>query len=197
METITIELKKADLIKIHKQLTPCMSKEQTRDYLCGVCLDYSNGELKAVATNGHLLGKITFKDIAVKSDSDFNVILPAALIKKLSIIKMLKSETQPLEGEYDATITIEGLNVSIECDGNSFSDGLIEGIFPDYERAIPDLTDPAVEISFSPAYLMQVAKAAKDVGEVCIKFTIKDGTTAMRIDLQNEEGMFVLMPMEF
>lgn len=195
---ITIELTKQDLFNIHKRLSHCMSAEETHYYLNGVYLEYKGGELVAVATTGHILGRQRLDTAIVSSAEDFNVILPRGLIAGLSAIKVNKGQ-----GTDPATIEINGERVVISWEGQELSGKLIEGTFPNYECVIPK--EPAeVVIGFSADYVMELAKAIKATGNKGAAMVLhipKDPDRPMRVftnDKPEKQDLvdFVLMPMK-
>ncbi|WP_420959339.1 DNA polymerase III subunit beta [Brucella sp. IR073] len=103
--------------------SPFISKEETRYYLNGVCLDGGN----VVATDGHRLGLFpTQKDYAATK----RMIVPR---KVVSIINGLPA---PIGFEFSAK---PGLR--LQYDGLTITAKAIDGTFPDWTRVVPSFKD--------------------------------------------------------
>ena len=192
-----INLFKKDLVNIYTKLKASMSKEDTRYYLCGVCLDYVHSEktLYAISTNGHTLSRLTIPDINTDATEDFNIIVPKALILKLKDVKPDKYK-KPDHESQKAEISIDENIITITYDMNSISSPLIDGTFPDYRRVIPEEKDMQFTIGFQPQLMIDICTAIKNSGGA-VKLQMQDSDSPMLIHEADPNITYVLMPIKF
>lgn len=156
-----IELKWDEAVRIAQACGHCMSKEDTRYYLKGVCLQYSVGEgLLAIATDGHRLArcKVNHTNIESKGGITINCILPRDAVEHLAKLKE--------SGEQMVTLTLDeaALCCSIEYCNSKTNFKLIDGHYPDWKS----LWDKACKQArkeptafFNVHYMNDIAKAVK------------------------------------
>lgn len=109
-----------------------MSTEETRHYLSGIhfhTLDLQGGTtLRAVATDSHRLACLgTLLDDGVMS-------IPPIIIGRKTITELRKLLDEPTE---IVTVKLSPTRVQFELGNATLSSRLIDGVFPDYETAIP------------------------------------------------------------
>ena len=128
-----------------------MSTEETRYYLNGIYLHPYNGtELRAVATDGHRLARVSvpFPEEAQE--------FPGIIISRKTVnevLKILMTQTSDVEVNLSETqITFIFENVIL-------TSRLIDGVFPDYEKAIPGGNDKVVRLDVNP-FLKAVERVA-------------------------------------
>jgi len=190
------KLKTTDLINIHKKVAPFMSNQESRYYLNGVCLDYTDGILIAIATDGHRLAKLTLPDAIIENttgEKNFSFIIRKDLIKQLSTIKK-----KSYDEDLPVTIEInESERVTITHFNGSLIGQLVDGTFPEWRRTIPEEIEAT--IGFNAKYLMELARAAihdRINTSNCVSLHIKDATTPMLVkEPDNKNIEYVLMPM--
>jgi len=102
MTTIKL-LSAADLKSRFKKIVPFMSTEDSRYYLQGVYLEYSNGNLRATATNGHILCTMEWDLPEQEKQEPFQVICPALAVKNL-----VKNITAKKDEDGGVMITVSG-----------------------------------------------------------------------------------------
>lgn len=172
-------------------LACCMSTEETRYYLNGICLENDKDYgLMALATDGHRLGKLKIK-LDELLPKNFKVIIPIDAVTWLG--KIGKKESAPVEFVIDDT------TITFKCGGQSASFELIDGNFPDWQRTLPN--DPKPVAAFNAIYLAEIAEAARKSGTTnIVKLHMVDGLEASAptlIKTGNEALEYVLMPTRF
>jgi hypothetical protein len=110
------------------------SKEETRYYLKGVCLQHDKDGLVYTATDGHRLIATRHIWDDGKSPAHFEpVIIPSSLIKMIKVNRKIDRAEIKLE-------TIEGARarmIRITYCGVQYAENEIEGTFPDWRRVMP------------------------------------------------------------
>jgi len=125
-------------------VAPCISTDETRYYLNGAYIHPINGNLRAVATDGH---RLAMYDPAV-SWSLAPVILPSKAIKvMLSVMKP--------GGNSAVTVTQDGLKLRFSHPDWTLTTKVIDGKYPDYTRAIPKAPG-AFETTLSHAQISRI-----------------------------------------
>lgn len=103
-----------------------VSADELRPAMMGVLLQLTKGEVRAVATDGHRMVRVTNKNISTgKTTKD--IIIPA---KALSLIDKVA------EGA-DVKVSISTSHIMFKFDGTSLTSRLIEEKYPNYESVIP------------------------------------------------------------
>ena len=151
---LSVNYAAADLAADLARLAPAMSKEETRYYLCGVCFDVLDGELRLAATNGHALSLI---ERGARVDcGDMMPIVPDRAIHGIAAM---------LKGEESASIAIHALHGEAVAGAKRLAFKLIDGSFPDWRRAIPVIEPgaPALRVAGSElvAHCATAAKGQK------------------------------------
>ena len=138
-----------------------MSREQTRYYLCGVCMDIdpAHGAI-AVATDGHrLIACLAAGASALPAmDAARAIIIPADTVKRLKITRKVFNRAE-LRDNGDGTWSIlHGSEI------HSFRP--VDGTFPEWRRVLPRHSDPGARAHFNPDYLadFKTAAAVYDTG---------------------------------
>jgi len=113
-----------------------MANQDVRHYLNGLLLEFRNGMLRAVATDGH---RLALAEIEADVEGDGrSLILPRKGVMELS--RILPSDDEGVEialGNQFATVQRRGLTLSSK---------LIDGRFPDYEAVIPMSQDKGMTV---------------------------------------------------
>ncbi len=119
------------------------SKSEKRPVFTGVNFKLVNNELTCVGTDSYRLAlkKISLND----SYNDFNIVIPAKSLDEL--LKIIDDNEEYLE------IYFEKNKVLFKYNNVMFQSRLIDGIFPDTQRAIP--TTSNAEIKFNKDDLIQ------------------------------------------
>lgn len=180
-------------------LSHCMSKEATRYYLNGICIEHTErGGLVAVATDGHRLGSMKLSPMQVDAQSaariegEFSYIITREAVEWIAGLP--KKFTSPHLITFEFTAATVKLSLFPTMISAEF--GLIDGNFPDWRRVMQAEHTPS--ISFNAEYIKQLAMALKKAGDArttAITFSLTD-IGAPAIITSGQEGLqFVLMPM--
>lgn len=124
-----LTLTQKDLRHLLAQTQYSMANQDVRYYLNGLLLLVADGELRAVATDGH---RLAFSSIAVAdlpTDEHQEMILPRKTVMELG--RLLADSEEP--------VVIEMLENQVRFRFGSINlvSKLIDGRFPDYQRVIP------------------------------------------------------------
>jgi DNA polymerase-3 subunit beta len=121
-----------------------ISTEETRYYLNGIFLHVADDVLKAAATDGHRLARVTFAKPA-GADGMPDVIVPRKCVAELR--KLLD------EVDGDVAVSLSGSKIRFVLGAAVLTSKLIDGTFPDYSRVIPTGNDKLLKID--PKSFMQ------------------------------------------
>lgn len=173
-DTPTASMSEAKLQEILRNVSPCISKEETRYYLNGIYMHAKeDGLLRAVATDGHRLALMT-TDIPWKG---LDAIVPRSLI--VLLLKVLSPRGNDTIKMYG---TATHRCIEPESGAWAIRHKLIDGTFPDYTRVIPE---PANNISF-PLNWAQVRRLV-GIGPKFHVVGIKFEPEAGRMSVKNYE----------
>lgn len=112
-----------------------MANQDVRYYLNGLLLDFDDGRLRTVATDGHRLAVCDY-DGKTGVDGDRQLIVPRKGV--LELTRMLT------DSEDEVVLSVGRNHVRLIKDGTRFTSKLIDGRFPDYEAVIPAGADKQV-----------------------------------------------------
>jgi DNA polymerase-3 subunit beta len=131
------ELPAATLRQIIDKTRFAISTEETRYYLMGIFLHVADDQLKAAATDGHRLARVT---VAKPDGADEmpDVIVPRKCVAELR--KLLEELEGTVEVSLSATKIRFGLGSAV------LTSKLIDGTFPDYNRVIPTANDKLLKV---------------------------------------------------
>ncbi len=131
------ELPAATLRQIIDKTRFAISTEETRYYLMGIFLHVADDQLKAAATDGHRLARVT---VAKPDGADGmpDVIVPRKCVAELR--KLLDELEGTVEVSMSATKIRFGLGSAV------LTSKLIDGTFPDYNRVIPTANDKLLKL---------------------------------------------------
>ncbi|MBY0259568.1 DNA polymerase III subunit beta [Methylobacterium sp.] len=124
----------ADVLRMFEQVSFAISTEETRYYLNGVYLHAPDEAerhdgLRAVATNGHQLARLCLPR-PDGAEGMPGVILPRKLITELGHIVST-------DGAAAFEVSVSPQKIRFTRDETVITSKLIDGTFPDYQRAIP------------------------------------------------------------
>ena len=127
-----------DLMRLLNHTEFAMSTEETRYYLNGIYIHpYQNQELRAVATDGHRLARISIP--LPEGAEDF----PGVIISRKTVSEVLKIVSGQTS---DVEISLSETQITFIFENISLTSRLIDGIFPDYEKAIPTVNDKILRL---------------------------------------------------
>jgi DNA polymerase-3 subunit beta len=121
-----------------------ISTEETRYYLNGIFLHVADGVLKAAATDGHRLARVTVPQ-PEGAEGMPDVIVPRKCIGELR--KLLD------EVDGDVAVSLSSTKIRFALGNAVLTSKLIDGTFPDYSRVIPTANDKLLRID--PKSFMQ------------------------------------------
>ncbi len=114
-----------------------ISTEETRYYLNGIYMHEAQGNLRAVATDGHRLAQ-SEAPLPDGAAGFAGIIVPRKTV--LEVVKLLEG----IEG--DVSISLSSAKMRFNIGDLVLTSKLIDGTFPDYERVIPRNNDKILEI---------------------------------------------------
>jgi DNA polymerase III subunit beta len=151
-----IELDFAELKNGLKFLQRCISKEETRYYICSVFFNTTTGEM--VATDGHRLGKHPLEgleklgNLPAEFGQSHGFIIPE---KAINILVNLETNSNNIN------LSLVGKEIQFSCNDFILHSKVIDGNYPEYERVIPVLKDDAETIKINKKIFLADYKKAK------------------------------------
>ena len=131
------ELPAATLRQIIEKTRFAISTEETRYYLMGIFFHVVDDQLRAAATDGHRLARVTVPR-PDGSEAMPDVIVPRKAVGEL--YRLLEELEGTVEISLSATKIWFGLGTAI------LTSKLIDGTFPDYNRVIPTANDKLLKL---------------------------------------------------
>ncbi len=129
VETLeNIAVKESSLKNMMDKTSFAMANQDVRYYLNGLLFDFSDQQLRAIATDGHRLAVCDLEGV-VEISSDRQLIVPRKGVMEL--VRMLSAE------EEKVTLAIGRNHIRLVKDDTIFTSKLIDGRFPDYKAVIP------------------------------------------------------------
>lgn len=107
-----------------------VSKDESRTCLCGVLWKFEKGRTGMAATDGHRLGSSFCKMEDAPEKNTSMIISPKSLLHFIKIIEGRNSED-------NIQVTMSEKYILFQTDHIKMCSKLIEGPYPDYEKAIP------------------------------------------------------------
>ncbi len=140
----SFEIPAETLTQIIDKTRFAISTEETRYYLNGIFLHVADDVLKAAATDGHRLARVTMPR------PDGAEAMPDVIVPRKCIAELRK-----LLDEVDGSVGVSLSSTKIRFDlGQAIlTSKLIDGTFPDYSRVIPTGNDKILKID--PASFME------------------------------------------
>lgn len=136
-----------------KAVSEAMSSEETRYYLCGIHFQARGDKLIMEATDGHVLLRATLDAPGLPISLDF--IMPAELVQHICKAKYPRSaKYHPVE------VTLDGRDLTVSCNNQTFGSQIIDATFPDADRVIPSKCEGGFA-RFNPYLLMRLNKAGE------------------------------------
>lgn len=109
-----------------------VSKDESRTCLCGVLWKFERGKTGMVATDGHRLGCSFYKN-EEKIDKNISIIIsPKSLLHLVRILDEKKADD-------NIKVSLGDKYVLFSTDAVKICSKLIDGPYPDYEKAIPKI----------------------------------------------------------
>jgi DNA polymerase-3 subunit beta len=131
------ELPAATLRQIIEKTRFAISTEETRYYLMGIFLHVVDDQLRAAATDGHRLARVT-NGRPEGAEGMPDVIIPRKAVAEL--YRLLEEVEGTVEISLSPTKVRFGLGSAV------LTSKLIDGTFPDYNRVIPTANDKLLKL---------------------------------------------------
>ena len=131
------ELPAATLRQIIEKTRFAISSEETRYYLMGIFLHIVDDQLRAAATDGHRLARVT---VAKPDGADG---MPDVIIPRKAVAELYRL-VEELEGTVE--ISLSPTKVRFGLGSAVLTSKLIDGTFPDYNRVIPTANDKLLKL---------------------------------------------------
>jgi len=131
------ELPAATLRQIIEKTRFAISSEETRYYLMGIFLHVVDDQMRAAATDGHRLARVTVPK-PDGADGMPDVIVPRKCVQEL--YRLLEE----LEGTVE--ISLSPTKIRFGLGSAILTSKLIDGTFPDYNRVIPTGNDKLLKL---------------------------------------------------
>lgn len=161
---VELEVKTADFLAMYRRTSFAVAREETRYAINGLLLDFVDGCLRMVGTDGRRLA-LAYTNISTQAPRA-RAVVPHRALQTLS---------RAVPGDVDAEMRIGiGKNqVRFEIGGVTLISQLLENRFPEYEQVIPKAAESTIEIERTvlEKNLRRVAiLASDDVRMVRFKF---------------------------
>ncbi|HEX6603652.1 MAG TPA: DNA polymerase III subunit beta [Sphingomicrobium sp.] len=131
------ELPAATLREIIEKTRFAISTEETRYYLMGIFLHVVDDQLRAAATDGHRLARIT---VGKPDGADG---MPDVIVPRKAVAELYRL-LEELEGTVE--ISLSPTKVRFGLGSAVLTSKLIDGTFPDYNRVIPTANDKLLKV---------------------------------------------------
>ena len=131
------ELPAAMLRQIIEKTRFAISSEETRYYLMGIFLHVIDDQMRAAATDGHRLARVTVPK-PDGADGMPDIIVPRKCVQEL--YRLLEELEGTVEVSLSPTKVRFGLGTAV------LTSKLIDGTFPDYNRVIPTANDKLLKL---------------------------------------------------
>ena len=131
------ELPAATLRQIIEKTRFAISTEETRYYLMGIFLHVVEEQLRAAATDGHRLARVT---VARPEGAEG---MPDVIIPRKAVAELYRL-LEELEGTVE--ISLSPTKVRFGLGSAVLTSKLIDGTFPDYNRVIPTANDMLLKL---------------------------------------------------
>jgi DNA polymerase-3 subunit beta len=131
------ELPAATLRQVIEKTRFAISSEETRYYLMGIFFHVIDDQLRAAATDGHRLARITVPR------PDGAEEMPDVIVPRKAIAELFKL-LEELEGTVE--ISLSPTKIRFGLGSAILTSKLIDGTFPDYNRVIPTGNDKLLKL---------------------------------------------------
>ena len=131
------ELPAATLRQIIEKTRFAISSEETRYYLMGIFLHVIDDQLRAAATDGHRLARVT---VGKPDGADG---MPDVIVPRKAVAELYRL-LEELEGTVE--ISLSPTKVRFGLGSAVLTSKLIDGTFPDYNRVIPTGNDKLLKL---------------------------------------------------
>ena len=127
----------SDFLSMYRRTSFAVAREETRYAINGLLLDFHDGCLRMVGTDGRRLA-LAYANISTQAPRA-RAVVPLRALQTLS-----KAITSGMDG--DMRIGIGKNQVRFEIGGNMLISQLLDNRFPEYEQVIPKAAESSIEI---------------------------------------------------
>ena len=131
------ELPAATLRQIIEKTRFAISSEETRYYLMGIFIHVIDDQMRAAATDGHRLARVT---VAKPDGADG---MPDVIVPRKAVAELYRL-LEELEGTVE--ISLSPTKIRFGLGSAILTSKLIDGTFPDYNRVIPTANDKLLKL---------------------------------------------------
>jgi DNA polymerase-3 subunit beta len=131
------ELPAATLRQVIEKTRFAISSEETRYYLMGIFLHVVDEQLRAAATDGHRLARVTVPR------PDGAEAMPDVIVPRKAVAELYRL-LEELEGTVE--ISLSPTKIRFGLGSAILTSKLIDGTFPDYNRVIPTANDKLLKL---------------------------------------------------
>src|ERR1700760_782604 len=175
------ELPAATLRQIIEKTRFAISSEETRYYLMGIFLHVIDDQMRAAATDGHRLARVTIP----RPDGAEG--MPDVIVPRKAVTELYRL-LEELEGTVE--ISLSPTKIRFGLGSAILTSKLIDGTFPDYNRVIPTGNDKLLKLDPRSFYegvdrvatiateRTRAVKMALDTDKVTLSVTSPDNGTA-------------------
>lgn len=184
------------------RMWPLISNEETRYYLCGICVERHPDGAILSATDGHVLGTWLDRDSDLPSDHPTAGVIIRLSKEAVATCKRVAKAVERAGGGAVVEIKPDGSATVTETNSDgetlssaSYTDCVIDGTFPDWRRVLPDLSSDKQDLGthFNSAYVKRF-----QLGDTRapISFRIADQHSPIGVRVGGEPDFYgALMPM--
>lgn len=172
----------------------CVSLNEARLELTGVCLTLSDASISLAATDSFRLAeeKITIQGYKGDKDEISLFILSSGVLQEL--LRVISTESEKIQ------MALEENQVFFEVDGVEITSRIINGKYPDYQQIIPK--EFALQVVFEKNLLQRAMKIAGSLasytsGEIAMVFDSEEKTCTFLSRSQEIGENKTVLPVEF
>ena len=156
LENTEVHVTASHLATAIQKVLFAVANDEVRQVINGVCLDFTDGRMTSVATDGRKLSRYKADVTSINDGEVKKVIIPTkACMSLLSIL-------DGIEGEV--AFVFNHSQVRFFTDGNELQARLIEGNYPNYNAVIPQ--DGAMGVKLPKTELLDALKRVIPMGNV-------------------------------
>lgn len=187
----TYQFPAQEIKKALSRLLFCVSVNEARLELTGVCLSLVDGNLKMAATDSFRLAEEKVSLRGAKEEDFQSLIIPQGVFQEL--LRVIHPESEVLK------MTLEENQVFFDVDGVEITSRVINGKYPDYQQIIPK--EYTIQISFERALLQRAVKIASGLssyvgGEIALVLDGEKATCTVLSRSQEVGENKTLLPVE-
>ena len=131
---LEVEIPAKQVKDLIDQVAFAMANQDVRYFFNGMLLEFSAERLRAVATNGQRLAL---------ADHEISASVFQAIVPKKAVSEILRVT----KGEGEVSLQLNRNHLRLVHGENRLTTKLIDAVYPDYNRAIPENTDKQVRVN--------------------------------------------------